>query len=111
MRFTGNVFPRKDLRKAGVPGSNPGGLIFRLNQKGGKYKMAKKKVVKKETNQPKRLFRSKENKILAGVCGGMGEYFKIDPVIIRLIWAITVLGYGFGILAYLVAWLVIPLKK
>jgi phage shock protein C len=74
--------------------------------------MAKKKVVKKQAKeQPQRLFRSKENKIIAGVCGGIAEYFKIDPVIIRLIWVLLVLGYGFGILAYLIAWLIIPLRK
>ncbi len=73
--------------------------------------MAKKKVVKKIENAPKRLFRSKENKIIAGVCGGIAEYFKIDPVIVRLIWVILLLGYGFGLLAYLIAWLIIPLKK
>lgn len=73
--------------------------------------MAKKKIVKKETNQPKRLFRSKNNKVIAGVCGGIAEYFKIDPVIVRLIWVLMVFGYGFGVLAYLIAWLVIPLRK
>lgn len=73
--------------------------------------MAKKKIVKKVKDEPKRLFRSKENKIIAGVCGGIAEYFKIDPVIIRLIWVIMLFGYGFGLLAYLIAWLIIPLRK
>jgi phage shock protein C len=73
--------------------------------------MAKKKVVKKEKNQPQRLYRSGSNKVIAGVCGGIAEYFKIDPVIIRLIWVLLVLGYGFGVLAYLIAWLIIPLRK
>ena len=74
----------------------------------------KKKTTKKQAsnkNQPKRLYRSKENKVIAGVCGGIAEYFKIDPVIVRLIWVLLVLGYGFGILAYLVAWLIVPLRK
>ena len=75
--------------------------------------MAKKKVVKKQANknQPKRLYRSKDNKVIGGVCGGIAEYFKIDPVIIRLIWVLLVLGYGFGLLAYIIAWIIIPLKK
>ena len=76
--------------------------------------MAKRKVVKKQaTNakQTKRLYRSKENKIIGGVCGGIAEYFSIDPVIIRLLWVLMVLGYGFGVLAYIIAWIIIPLKK
>lgn len=55
----------------------------------------------------KRLYRSRDKKI-AGVCGGIAEYFKIDPTIIRLIWAIAVLVYGTGLLAYLICWIVIP---
>lgn len=61
--------------------------------------------------RPKRLYRSRKNRVLAGVCGGLGEYFNIDPVIIRLIWAVLVLVWGVGILAYLLAWLIIPLEK
>ncbi len=57
---------------------------------------------------PKRLKRSKTNKVIAGVCGGVGEYFNIDPVIIRIIMLILVLGAGTGVVAYLIAWLVIP---
>lgn len=56
----------------------------------------------------KRLYRSKKNKIIAGVCGGIGEYFNIDPVFIRLFWVLCVFAWGFGILAYLIAWLIIP---
>ncbi len=59
----------------------------------------------------KRLYRSNKNRILAGICGGLGEYFNIDPVIVRLVWIVLGLVYGVGILAYLIAWLVIPLKK
>jgi phage shock protein PspC (stress-responsive transcriptional regulator) len=59
----------------------------------------------------KRLYRSKTDKVIAGICGGMGEYFGIDPVIIRILWALLVFGMGVGILAYLLAWLIIPLKK
>ncbi len=59
----------------------------------------------------KRLYRSKTDKVIAGVCGGVGEYFGIDPVIVRIIWAALIFGYGFGFFAYLLAWLIIPLKK
>nr|MBI4156298.1 PspC domain-containing protein [Candidatus Woesearchaeota archaeon] len=55
----------------------------------------------------KRLYRSNTNKVLAGVCGGIGEYFDIDPVIIRLIWVLF-LFMGAGIIAYIIAWIVIP---
>jgi phage shock protein PspC (stress-responsive transcriptional regulator) len=56
----------------------------------------------------KRLYKSQTNKVLFGVCGGLGEYFNIDPTIIRLILVLLVLFAGTGILAYIVAALVIP---
>lgn len=56
----------------------------------------------------RRLYRSRSNRVIAGVCGGLGEYFDIDPVIIRLAWIVlTILG-GSGILIYILAWLIIP---
>ena len=57
--------------------------------------------------QDKRLYRSDSNKMLAGVCGGIGEYFNIDPTVIRLAWAIFSL-VGAGVLAYIVALIIIP---
>lgn len=56
----------------------------------------------------KKLFRSRDQRIIAGVCGGLGEYFDIDPVIIRVIFLVTVLLGGAGVLLYLILWLVIP---
>jgi phage shock protein PspC (stress-responsive transcriptional regulator) len=56
----------------------------------------------------KRLYRSRTDKKIAGVCGGLAEYFEIDPVIPRLIWVILLLGAGIGLLAYLICWIVIP---
>lgn len=58
----------------------------------------------------KRLYRSSKNRIIAGICGGLGEYLKIDPTLIRLIWAFSIIFLGFGILAYIIAWIIIPLK-
>ena len=58
----------------------------------------------------KRLYRVQEGAKLAGVCGGLAEYLSIDPTVIRLIWALVALG-GVGILAYIVAALVMPLKS
>lgn len=55
----------------------------------------------------KKLRRS-NNKMIAGVCAGIAEYFEIDPTIIRVIWAIAALIGGTGILAYLVSALIMP---
>ena len=58
----------------------------------------------------KKLYRSKNNRMLFGVCGGIAEYFNVDPVIVRLIWAFFTLGSGLfpGIITYAIAWLIIP---
>jgi len=57
-----------------------------------------------------KLYRSETNKMIAGVCGGLGEFFKIDANIIRLIWVALLLLYGTGILLYLIAWFIIPAR-
>ncbi|MCQ2149052.1 MAG: PspC domain-containing protein [Bacteroidales bacterium] len=59
----------------------------------------------------KQLFLSDSNKKVAGVCGGIAEYFDIDPVIVRLCWLILILCLGTGIIAYLIAWIIIPRKN
>lgn len=56
----------------------------------------------------KKLYRSKTDVKLAGVCGGIAEYFDLDPTIVRLGWVIFVLLGGSGILGYIIAWLVMP---
>lgn len=58
----------------------------------------------------KKLYRSRENKVLAGVCGGIGEYFEIDPVIVRLIWIVLTMIWGFGLFLYIIAIFLIPLE-
>ena len=58
----------------------------------------------------KRLFKSNENKMLAGVCGGIAEYFGLDPTLVRLGWILFCALGGSGILAYLIAAIVIPAK-
>ncbi len=55
-----------------------------------------------------RLYKSNKDKVFDGVCGGIGEYFGVDPVIIRLLWIILVIFGGTGVLAYLVAMVIIP---
>jgi phage shock protein C len=58
--------------------------------------------------QTKRLYRSRKNKIIAGVCGGFAEYLNIDPVLVRIAWvALTFLG-GSGLLIYIAALIIIP---
>jgi len=57
----------------------------------------------------KRLFRSKKDRMLGGVCGGLGEHLDVDPTVIRLIWAVvTVLSMGTALIVYLLAWIIIP---
>lgn len=58
----------------------------------------------------KRLYKSKENRMLDGVCGGIAEYFNFDPTIVRLAWAIFSLAGGSGVLAYIIALIIIPEK-
>lgn len=57
----------------------------------------------------KKLYRSDENKLICGVCGGLGEYFNIDATIIRLLWAILACS-GAGLLVYFIAAIIIPRK-
>ena len=56
----------------------------------------------------KKLYKSNQNKMLDGVCGGIAEYFGIDPTVVRLIWALFSLMGGCGILAYIIAAIIIP---
>ena len=56
----------------------------------------------------KRLYRSDENRMLAGVCGGIAEYFDLDPTLVRLGWVVFCAMGGCGILAYIIAAIVIP---
>ncbi len=56
----------------------------------------------------KKLYKSETDRKIFGVCGGIAEYFGIDSTIVRLIWVLLVFGWGTGILAYIVAALVMP---
>lgn len=59
----------------------------------------------------KRLYRSNNNKILLGICGGIGEYLNVDPVVIRLLWVIFCCMGGSGVLAYIIAAIIIPYQQ
>lgn len=58
----------------------------------------------------KKLYRSEDNKMVAGVCGGIGEYFNVDPTLIRLAWAILSIPTAFfgGLVLYVIAAIIIP---
>ncbi len=56
----------------------------------------------------KRLYRSTQSRVIAGVCGGIGEYFDIDPVLIRIGAVILAFAHGIGLIAYVVAWIAMP---
>lgn len=59
-------------------------------------------------DETRKLQRSTSNKMIAGVCAGVGKYFNLDPTIIRVLYVLMVFFAGFGILLYLILWLVIP---
>ena len=58
-------------------------------------------------SEQKKLYRSNDKK-LCGVCGGLAEYFDMDPTIMRILWVIFALAGGCGILAYLICALIMP---
>ena len=58
----------------------------------------------------KKLYRSQREKMVAGVCGGLGDYLDLDPTLIRIIWVVITLMGGAGLLAYLIMWIVVPLE-
>ena len=56
----------------------------------------------------KRIYKSNDNKMVDGVCGGNAEYFGIDPTLVRLVWALLCITGGSGIAAYIIASVIIP---
>lgn len=61
------------------------------------------------TNQPvKRLYRSRKDRMIAGVCGGLAQYFALDPVWIRLIFILFFLLGGSALLIYVIMWIIVP---
>ena len=58
-----------------------------------------------------RLFRSNTNKVLGGLCAGLGDYFDIDPVIVRIILLLLTFVGGLSILFYIIGWIIVPLKR
>lgn len=68
-------------------------------------------VEKEEIKPPRRLYRNSDDVIIAGVCSGLAAYFGIDAVFVRLLFVVLIFLNGFGILAYLVLWLVMPIAE
>lgn len=56
----------------------------------------------------KKFYLSKTDRKIGGVCGGLASYFDVDVTIIRIVWAVLILCYGTGILAYLLFWAIVP---
>lgn len=57
----------------------------------------------------KKLYRSRKDKMIAGICGGIGEIYSLDPTMIRLVYAlITIFSAGTAILVYILGWIIIP---
>lgn len=59
----------------------------------------------------KKLYRSTDNKIIAGVCGGLADYFGLDATLIRIVWVLLILLAGTGVLAYIIAWILMPIQQ
>lgn len=65
-----------------------------------------------EPSRPtKRLYRSRRDRVIAGVCGGLAEYFRIDPTWMRLLFILFLLLGGSAFLVYIIMWLVVPLER
>ena len=57
-----------------------------------------------------KLYRSNSDKMVAGVCGGLGEFLGLDPTLVRLIFALLALLGGHGIILYLIMWIIVPYR-
>ena len=61
-----------------------------------------------EQSEQKRLYRSRDDQMVAGVCAGLAEYLDVDPVLVRLAMVLFTLAGGAGILIYIIAWIIMP---
>ena len=59
-------------------------------------------------DERKRLYKSRINKMICGVCAGIADYFNIDPSIVRVLWAVLALAAGTGVLAYIACAIILP---
>ncbi|MHC4752178.1 MAG: PspC domain-containing protein [Planctomycetota bacterium] len=77
-------------------------------RKATKRRISRRTTRRRPSPKVHRLYRSGSDRIIGGVCGGIAEYLKSDPTIIRLLWVIGTLAWGAGLLAYIIAWIIIP---
>lgn len=61
--------------------------------------------------ETRRLYRSEIDRMIAGVCAGLGDYFQIDPVIVRLVFVLLAFASGMGVIAYVLLWIIVPTKS
>ena len=59
-------------------------------------------------DEPRKLYRSRSKRILAGVCGGLGEYFNVDATLIRVLFVVLAVFGGAGLILYLAMWIIVP---
>ena len=59
-------------------------------------------------DSPKRLYRSRSDRMIAGICGGLADYFNLDPTLVRIITVVVALLPGPAVIAYIIAWLIMP---
>ena len=59
----------------------------------------------------RRMYRDPDNRILGGICSGMSAYWRIDPIILRILFVIAFLGFGTGLIIYIILWIVLPEAK
>jgi phage shock protein PspC (stress-responsive transcriptional regulator) len=83
-------------------------IIGRPEMFGGQKRGFSHQQASSYPHEPRRLFRSSNNKVIGGVCGGLGEYFDIDPNVIRLISVLLVFFGGLSLWVYIIMWIVLP---
>ena len=59
-------------------------------------------------DERKRIYKSRNNKMICGVCAGIADYFNIDPSIVRVLWAVLAMAAGTGVLAYIACAIILP---
>lgn len=81
------------------------------DEKTESQKEVKEGEIVEETKTPKKLFRSQKDYVIAGICGGLGKYFDVDPILFRLGFIIACFAGLAGLIIYLILWILIPLEK
>jgi len=90
------------------------GKIIQIMGKPEEFESEEKKEAEKvyssekKSRKQRRLYRDEDNSVIAGVCGGLGNYFGVDPVIFRLLFVVALIVGGFGTILYVILWIAIP---